>query len=117
MTSEEKKAIRTEIEKRIKGAEESIESLQEQTAPVPPSVAIGRLTRMDAIQQKSMAEANLKSAKKLISNLKIALDKLDDQDFGVCVTCKKQIPLERILAIPEAKLCVQCVPRPPRRRR
>ncbi len=117
MTPEEKTAIGKEIEKRIKEAEESIETLREQTAPVPPSVAIGRLTRMDAIQQKSMAEANLKSAEKLIINLKRALDKLDDQDFGVCITCRKQIPLERVLAIPETKLCINCVPRSPRRRR
>ncbi len=117
MTPEEKETVKAEIEKRIKSAEDSIETLREQTAPVPPSVAIGRLTRMDAIQQKSMAEANLNSAKKLILNLKLALEKLDDPNFGICVTCKNQIPLERVLAVPETKLCINCVPRTPRRRR
>ncbi|MFW5862981.1 MAG: TraR/DksA family transcriptional regulator [Spirochaetota bacterium] len=108
MTSEEKQAVRKEIEQRIADAEKSIQTLREQTKPVPPSVAIGRLTRMDAIQQKSMAEANLRSTENDIKNLKKALLRLDEDNFGVCVVCKGEIPLGRILAVPEAKVCVTC---------
>ena len=108
MTPEEKKDIKAEIEKRIKEAEKTAETLKKQTEPVPPSVAIGRLTRMDAIQQKNMAESNLKANQVLISNLKKALDKLDEPDFGVCVICKQNIPMERMFIIPEAKVCVPC---------
>lgn len=115
MSPEEKKEIRAEIEKRIEEAEQSIETLREQTRPVPPSVAIGRLTRMDAIQQKQMAEANLKSTEALISKLQKALDKLDEPDFGICASCGKDIPLGRILAVPEAKICVPCASGPRRR--
>ena len=108
MTPEEKIKIKNEIESRIKESEKSIEKLKEQTAPVPPSVAIGRLTRMDAIQQKNMAEANLKSTEKLLSNLKKALGNLENTDFGICNVCKNNIPLGRILIVPETKVCVQC---------
>jgi len=117
MTPEDKKNIRAEIEKRIKENEGIIEALREQTAPVPPSVAIGRLTRMDAIQQKQMAETNLKSTERLISNLKLALEKIDEPDFGVCAICKNDIPLGRLLAVPEAKACVQCISKGSRGRR
>jgi len=108
MTPEDKTNIRIDIENRIEEAEGSLETLREQTKPVPPSVAIGRLTRMDAIQQKHMAEANLKSAEVLIKNLKQTLKKLDDPEFGICSVCGKDIPMGRILAVPEAKVCVQC---------
>jgi len=108
MTPEEKINIRMDIQKRINEAEGSLDTLREQTKPVPPSVAIGRLTRMDAIQQKHMAEANLKSAEVLIKNLKQALEKLDDPEFGICSICGKDIPMGRILAVPEAKICIQC---------
>jgi len=108
MTPEEKKDIRSEIEKRIFEAEQSLDTLREQTKPVPPSVAIGRLTRMDAIQQKNMAESNLKANEALISKLKKTLEKLDEPDFGICAVCGKTIPLGRILAVPEAKICVPC---------
>ncbi len=108
MTPEEKQDIRVEIEKRIEEAEQSLDTLREQTKPVPPSVAIGRLTRMDAIQQQKMAVANLKASEVLISKLKKALEKLEEDDFGVCASCGKTIPLGRILAVPEAKVCVSC---------
>ncbi|MCP4130867.1 MAG: hypothetical protein GY754_07780, partial [bacterium] len=69
MTPEEKKEVKLEIESRIKEAEENLVTLREQTAPIPPSVALGRLTRMDQIQQKSMAEANVKTNENLVKNL------------------------------------------------
>ena len=111
MTPEEKITVKNEIEKRLKAAEDSIESLESQTAPVPPSVAIGRLTRMDAIQQKNMAITNLKTAKKLIINLKLALSRLDDSDFGICSVCKEDIPIKRIIAVPEIQVCIKCASR------
>lgn len=108
MTDEEKESIRNEIEKRIEDAEKRLKNSLEQTGPVEPSVAIGRLTRMDAIGQKSMAEASVISSQNLITNLKYALSKLDEAGFGVCAGCKKNIPVERILAIPETRYCVNC---------
>ena len=65
-------------------------------------------TRMDAIQQKSMAASNLRTAEQALINLEEALSKLDQSDFGLCVRCSKRIPLERILIVPESKCCVQC---------
>ena len=115
MTPEEKNTIRQEIEKRIEEAEKVSKTLKKQTEPVPPSVAIGRLTRMDAIQQKKMAESNLKSNEVLISNLKKALEKLDEPDFGVCMVCKQNIPIERLFIVPEAKVCVPCASKSKRR--
>ena len=109
MTPEEKATIKAEIERRIKETEKASITLKKQTEPVPPSVAIGRLTRMDAIQQKNMAESNLKTNKALIANLKEALEKLDDDDFGICAMCNKPIPLGRILSVPDAKVCVPCI--------
>lgn len=108
MTPEEKAGVRQEIEARIADAESHLDTLREQTKPVAPSVALGRLTRMDAIQQKSMAEANLKSTEADITKLKKALVRLDDDDFGICASCGGTIPLGRVLAVPESRVCVQC---------
>ncbi len=116
MTPEEKKDIRVEIERRIHEAEQSIDTLREQTKPVPPSSALGRLTRMDAIQQKNMAEANLKSSEVMIKNLKTTLENLDNDDFGICPVCGNDIPLGRILIVPESKVCVRCASGSGRRR-
>ncbi|MBN2738062.1 MAG: hypothetical protein JXR70_13845 [Spirochaetales bacterium] len=108
MTLEEKDSIRTEIENRIMKIEQNISALQEETVPIPPSVALWRLTRMDAIQQKSIAEANIKSDKESLIRLRSALERLDDPDFGLCLICKQAIPTGRLTIIPESRVCVKC---------
>ena len=107
-SEEEKRSVRKEIEERIDQTQKSIERLREQSRPVAPDSAIGRITRMDAIQQKSMAEANLRSAEETLMLLEEALTKFEDPSFGVCVKCHKAIPVGRILAVPEARCCVAC---------
>lgn len=108
MTPEEKKEIRSEIEKNMEQARQTIESLRDQVKPVPPDDAIGRITRMDAIQQKNMSEASMRTAEETLYKLEQALGRLDEPDFGICGKCGKAIPLGRILIVPETRLCVPC---------
>ena len=37
-----------------------------------------------------------------------AFERIKDGSFGLCETCKKKIPKERLKAIPYARLCVNC---------
>jgi len=108
MSPEEKEQIKLEIEKKIKITLQNIESLKDQVKPVAPDEAIGRITRMDAIQQKSVCEAALRTAEESLVKLKKALSKLDNPNFAICIKCKGTIPLGRVLAIPETTLCVKC---------
>ena len=82
---------------------------KEQVKPIPTDVSIGRLTRMDAIGLKSTAEASLRNAEQLLIKLKNALTYIDNPNFGICTFCGNQIPIQRILAIPEVTVCVNCV--------
>ena len=108
MTEEDKRKIRTLIEKKIEELKKSIISLEEQSKPVEPDRAIGRITRMDAIQQKSVSEANLRAAEENLYRLEETLPKIDQPGFGVCRACGKDIPFERLLIVPESRLCVAC---------
>ena len=108
MTPQEKQSIKDEIEKQLAQTSKNIESLREQIKPIPLDGTIGRVTRMDAIQCRSIAEANLREGEGTLSLLEHALADLDADNFGECSICKKQIPLERILAIPGVRLCVGC---------
>ncbi len=99
-----KEKIITEIEK----TEKSIVEYKEITKPIKPDCAIGRVSRMDAINNKSVAEAALRKAEEKLSNLKYVLGQVDEDDFGVCAKCKKQIPLGRILLMPQSRYCVHC---------
>ncbi|NOZ04323.1 MAG: hypothetical protein GXO92_06940 [FCB group bacterium] len=41
-------------------------------------------------------------------NLEMALERLEQEDFGVCQICGDLIPYERILEVPNTTKCVDC---------
>ena len=101
-------AIREKIESEILRTGQEIEDLKELTKPIAPENAIGRISRMDAINNKSVNEATLRKSEEKLQKLEQALQKVDRADFGICVRCKNPIPLERIMLIPQSNRCVNC---------
>lgn len=104
----EKEQIKKRILEEIENTELLVSKYQELTKPIAPENAIGRVSRMDAINNKSVNDAALKKAELKLKNLKVALTKIDDVDFGICIRCKNEIPLGRILLMPQAITCVNC---------
>lgn len=96
------------IKEEIVKTETAVKNYSELTKPIAPENAIGRVSRMDAINNRSVNEAALKKAEQKLSNLKIALSNINDPDFGVCYKCKQNIPIGRVLLMPHARFCVQC---------
>ncbi len=92
----------------ISKTEKLIEEYKDMTKPVAPDVAIGRISRMDAINNKSVAEASLRQAEEKLRNLHRVFSQLGSKDFGLCLKCRKPIPLGRILIRPESLYCVNC---------
>lgn len=88
--------------------ETTINEYKEMTKPVAPDVAIGRISRMDAINNNSVAAAALLQAEIKLKNLNRVLSTVGTKDFGICIKCHKPIPVGRILIRPESLLCVNC---------
>lgn len=70
--------------------------------------SVGRLSRMDAIQQQAMAQAEKARRAVLAIRFKAALERLEDGEFGYCAECGDQIPTARLEIDPTAPLCVGC---------
>lgn len=104
----DKAEIRKTVEQEIKKTETSILHYKDLTKPISPSDAIGRVSRMDAINNKSINDASLLQAEAKLRKLQIVLSKIDDPDFGICLKCKQPILVGRILIRPESLLCVNC---------
>jgi DnaK suppressor protein len=100
--------LKNHIKEKIEGLKKSIKSYQTLTQPISPDNAIGRLTRMEAINSKSINEAALHTATFTLSKLERALTMIDDPDFGFCRECDQPIPFARLMIMPESDLCVQC---------
>jgi len=86
-----------------------VSELEELTKPIPLDASIGRISRMDAINNKTINEAVLRDKRKLIQRLERTLDRLKEKNFGVCRKCGKEIPFGRLEYMPHSTRCVLCV--------
>jgi DnaK suppressor protein len=48
------------------------------------------------------------NAEQLVREIDLALGQIDEGTYGTCVRCGRQIPEERLAAVPYATLCVAC---------
>ena len=108
LSPEEKEKIKEAILRKAEELDDRITEYRKLTKPIPPSDAIGRVSRMDAINNKSVNEAALRQAEKQRQGLDRALQRLDDDRFGLCTRCGEPIPTGRIMLMPGALTCVRC---------
>ena len=108
MTEKELEHIEGLIKKEIEKTKQSVLNYKELTKPIAPENAIGRISRMDAINNKSVNEAALKKAQEKLNNLQIALSNINDPEFGICAKCHNRIPIGRIMLMPQSRFCVNC---------
>jgi len=108
MELEQKQELKQHIRTKIENIKRDIASFKKLTQPIAPDDAIGRLTRMEAINSKSINEAALNKLKNTLPKLERALIKIDAPEFGLCIECEEPIPFARLRIMPEADFCVQC---------
>ena len=108
MDVDEKNKIRTKLADEIKETRTKVSKYLELSQPISPENAIGRISRMDAINNKSVLEAALREAQSKLIQLKKIIKKIESSDFGLCKICKKNIPFGRLMIRPESELCVNC---------
>lgn len=108
MTSSEKDQVRQKLQETITRVQAEIIELKELTKPISPDNAIGRISRMDAINNKSVNDAGLRQSKVKLEKLQKNQLRIDDEDFGKCTRCGKEIQIGRILFMPESSWCITC---------
>ena len=96
----------------LEALREELDALLSSTAiaarPVALDEPIGRLSRVDAMQQQSMLAANRNAARRRRDQVDAALRRLADDEYGDCVRCGEPIDPRRLEARPEAPLCIGC---------
>lgn len=70
--------------------------------------SVGRLSRMDAMQQQAMASAQSRRRAGRLRAIEAALKRIETDDFGWCETCGEAIPPGRLDLDPCAPRCVDC---------
>ena len=69
---------------------------------------VGRLSRMDAVQQQAMQQAGRALIRKRLTQIEKAFEALNDGVYGHCQECGDAIPEQRLDIRPEALICVSC---------
>lgn len=108
MKEEEKSELEEIIKLEIRKTREEIEELKELTKPIEPDNAIGRLSRMDAINNRTINESSLRENKHKLAKLERALEKVTSDNFGRCSGCGDEIAVGRLKFIPWSTKCVSC---------
>ena len=70
--------------------------------------SVGRLSRIDAMQQQSMDLAREERRQARLVALASARRRIDSDDYGCCLGCGEDIAEERLKIDPTVTLCVDC---------
>lgn len=86
-----------EIRLKAKGASDVVQLDQQ---------SVGRLTRMDALQNQAMAQETERRRQLDLQKIKLALVRIDEGEFGYCAVCGDLIQRARLDIDPAAPTCV-----------
>lgn len=96
----------------LAGAKEKLELSLVMADPtkesITPDKAIGRLTRLEAMQAQSMNAATRARQQKRLRQIERAMDALEEGTYGICVQCGNKVSRGRLEIMPETRLCVAC---------
>jgi DnaK suppressor protein len=81
---------------------------QTDTEPIAPDKAIGRLSRLDAMQIQEVAKEAKRRREQRMAELQDALYRMDVGKYGRCENCREWICYERLEAQPEVRFCGDC---------
>ncbi len=120
-----RKLAKTTLQRFKKRLEEDRERLEEQIADYQRDLEEARLTESSSDRSPDPGNAEASSMKleyakelsieqntlDLLSKANRALERVEDGTYGICESCGKAIPVERLEVLPYSTLCVECASR------
>ncbi len=101
--------LRTQLIAQREDLTELLHNADATTKPVTlDQQSVGRVSRIDAIQQQQMAIANQQQTSDRLKRIELALRRIDDASYGDCLECGEPIAYARLQAQPFASLCIDC---------
>lgn len=105
-----------EVRARLAGVAEALRTVLRDDAGLAGTVALdqaamGRVSRVDALQAQEMAKAAHRRARARLARVVAAIARFDDDPEGYpwCPGCGEGIGLGRLMAVPESVFCVRCL--------
>ena len=109
LSEAETESLRERLVVLVAELEKALQASADSAAPVVlDQSSVGRLSRMDAMQQQAMARATRQKAQLRLTQCKVALSAFDRDEYGLCRKCEESIGYRRLSAKPEAPFCLEC---------
>ncbi len=101
--------IRQELLRALNRLERSMKISNTHARPVElEQDTVGRLSRIDAIQNQGLTQSLQAREQVHLANLLDALRRIEEGSYGVCGACGGGIPFERLVIFPETRTCAGC---------
>ena len=100
--------FRERLEGLAKEINEDLSASKDSAGIVELDTSIGRLSRMDAMQNQQMALELRRRQENQLLRIQNAFKRMDQGRYGLCGKCKKPIAEERLEASPDVVMCVRC---------
>lgn len=108
MTKKQKETLKQRILHNIDTLGKDIATLKEKIKPISPENSLGRLTRLEAISEKSVNEALLLKSEQRLKKLLFVKERVDSDEYGICNICDEEILYQRLEIMPESTICIEC---------
>lgn len=69
---------------------------------------VGRLSRMDALQNQAMSVESKRRRQIELRNITTALRRIEEGEYGYCLHCGEEINPKRLKVDPAAPVCINC---------
>jgi len=109
LSDRESSELRRDLEELIAELQSGLDGTAEAARPVElDQPSMGRVSRIDAIQQQKMLEANRLAQRARLGLARGALRRHDEGEFGDCLGCGEAVGYARLKARPESVFCIEC---------
>ncbi|HUP20644.1 MAG TPA: TraR/DksA C4-type zinc finger protein [Gemmatimonadota bacterium] len=109
ITADQLDALRSEIVEEIAQLSARMVASADTVLPVDLDPGtVGRLSRMDELQNQAMAKNLRDREQQRLTDLQRALERMESGKYGTCLACGGEIPHARLEAFPETTTCRAC---------
>jgi DnaK suppressor protein len=108
MKLSEQEKFKPVIEQKLAELRRFLKVKDKTAEPVKPDNAIGRLSRVDAMQLQQMSIELRRQREAQVSRLERALKLIEEGEYGTCPRFEEDIALKRLKAAPDVIFCFDC---------
>ena len=109
LTTKQKKKLLLTLRKLESELKEQLQINKQATETVLlDQTAVGRVSRIDAMQQQSIAVSTRGKALLKLKKVQASLEAIESDNYGFCRQCDEAISFGRLNAQPQASLCLVC---------